>query len=51
MENTSISLGNFQSVKDYAIIKGITVQAVYDRIKAEKLEVRKIGSFTLVKDK
>jgi len=42
---------NFQPVKDYAIDKGITVQAVYDKIKKEKVQVKKIGSYTLVKDK
>lgn len=51
METTELNIGNFKPVKDYAILNNITVQAVYDRIKAEKLEVRKIGSFTLVKDK
>lgn len=41
----------YTPVKDYAILKGITVQAVYDKIKKNKILVRKIGSYTLVKDK
>lgn len=36
-------------VKDYALEKGITVQAVYQRIKRGNLEIKKIGSYTLVK--
>lgn len=46
-----INKNNYQPVKDYAISKGITVQAVYDKIKKEKILVKKIGSYTLVKDK
>lgn len=42
---------NYQPVKDYAIKKGISVQAVYDKIKNEKILVKKIGTYTLVKDK
>lgn len=42
---------NFQPVKDYAILKGITVQAVYDKIKKDKVLTKKIGSYTLVCDK
>lgn len=42
---------NFQPVKDYALLKGITVQAVYNRIKTNKVLVKKIGTYTLVKDK
>ena len=41
---------SFSPVKDYAIANNLTVQAVYDRIKANKLEVKKIGSYTLVRD-
>lgn len=36
-------------VKDYADKKGITVQAVYQMIKRGNLEIKKIGSYTLVK--
>jgi len=46
-----INTNNFQPVKDYATRKGITVQAVYDKIKKQKILVKKIGSYTLVKDK
>lgn len=42
---------NFTPVKDYAKANQITVQAVYDRIKKEKILVKKIGSYTLVCDK
>lgn len=46
-----IKTENYQPVKDYAIKRGITVQAVYDKIKNDKILVKKIGSYTLVKDK
>jgi len=36
-------------VKDYAALKKISVQAVYQMIKRGNLEVKKIGSYTLVK--
>lgn len=42
---------NFQPVKDYALLKNITVQAVYDKIKKEQVQVKKIGTYTLVCDK
>jgi len=42
---------NYQPVKDYALLKGITVQAVYDKINRGKILVKKIGTYTLVKDK
>lgn len=41
---------SFTPVKDYALVNNITVQAVYDRIRSNKLEVKKIGSYTLVRD-
>lgn len=41
----------FMPVKDFAIANNITVQAVYERIKAETVEVKKIGTYTLVKEK
>ncbi len=41
---------SFTPVKDYAIANNLTVQAVYDRIKSNKLEVKKIGTYTLVRD-
>lgn len=42
---------NFQPVKDYAEMRNITVQAVYERIKKETVLVKKIGTYTLVADK
>jgi len=39
----------FTPVKDYAEFKGITVQAVYQAIKRGSLEVKKIGTYTLVR--
>jgi len=42
---------NFEPVKDYAALRNITVQAVYDRIKKNKILVKKIGTYTLVCDK
>lgn len=44
-------MDNFQPVKDYALKNEITVQAVYDRIKRGKVAVKKVGTYTLVKDK
>jgi hypothetical protein len=38
-------------VKDFALKYNITVQAVYERINAGTVEVKKIGSYTLVKQK
>lgn len=40
----------YMSVKDYADKNCISVQAVYKKIKNKQLDVKKIGSFTLVKD-
>lgn len=39
----------YKTVSEYAIAKGITVQAVYQAIKRGRLEFRKIGTFTFVK--
>lgn len=39
----------YMTVTEYAKIKGITVQAVYQAVKRGKLEIKKIGSFILVK--
>ncbi len=41
----------FMPVKDFALKYNITVQAVYERINAGTVEVKKIGSYTLVKQK
>lgn len=38
----------FMPVREYAEREGITVQAVYQAIKRGSIEVKKIGSFTLV---
>ena len=43
------SESTYMPVKDYADKKGVTVQAVYQMIKRNNLEIKKIGSFTLVK--
>ena len=37
-------------VKDYALKKGITVQAVYKMIKENRVETKTIGTYTLVKE-
>jgi hypothetical protein len=42
---------NYEPVKDYAALRNITVQAVYERIKKQKILVKKIGTYTLVADK
>ncbi len=52
-------LDKYQSVKDFANSKGISTQAIYRQIKRDslkeadkrKLEVMKLFSFTLVKEK
>jgi predicted DNA-binding protein YlxM (UPF0122 family) len=40
----------FMPVKDYAEQKHISVQAVYKMIKTGRIQVRKIGTYTLVRD-
>jgi len=40
----------FKPVKEFAIEKGLTVQAVYQAIKRGALESKKIGTYTLVRD-
>ena len=40
----------YMPVKDFATARNITVQAVYKMIKLGKLDVRKIGTYTLVKE-
>ena len=42
---------NYMPVIDYAALKEVTVQAVYQKIKRGNLNVKKIGTYTLVKDK
>ena len=39
----------FMPVKDYALKKGISVQAVYKMIRENRIETKVIGSYTLVK--
>lgn len=39
----------YKPVKDFAIEKGLTVQAVYQAIKRGALESKKIGTYTLVR--
>jgi len=38
------------SVKEYAVREQITVQAVYKRIKSEKIKSKKIGSMVFVRE-
>jgi len=38
----------YMPVKDYALIKGCTVQHIYNEIKRGNLLVKKIGTYTLV---
>ena len=40
----------FIPVREFAVQKGITVQAVYQGIKSGKYQSKKIGTYTLVKD-
>lgn len=51
MDFKTLKEKNFMPVKDFATAMNITVQAVYERIKAGTVEVKKIGSYTLVKEK
>lgn len=41
---------DFVSVKQYADLKGTTVQAVYGKINRKTLVVKRIGNLILVKD-
>lgn len=47
---TDNKIKHFMPVKDYAIHNHISVQAVYKMIKMKKLNIRKIGSYTLVQE-
>jgi hypothetical protein len=42
---------NFKPVKDFANEKEVTVQSVYQGIKRGMYEMKKIGSYTLVREK
>jgi len=48
MQSEQVDLKKFKTVSDYAIGKGITVQAVYKQIKANKLKTKKMGSYILI---
>lgn len=41
-------LNKFQTVQEYAVNNNISVQAVYKRIKHEKLKIRKLGKLILI---
>ena len=41
---------NLISVKDYAVRENLTVQAVYKRIKENRLKSHKIGTMVFVKE-
>jgi hypothetical protein len=41
---------NYKPVKDYAEANDITLDAAYKRILAETVEVKKIGTYTLIRD-
>ena len=41
---------NYKPVKDFANEKEVTVQAIYQGIKRGKYEMKKIGSYTLVRE-
>lgn len=40
---------NWTPVKDYAKVKGVSVQAIYEKIKKGKIQSKKIGTYTLVR--
>lgn len=40
----------FMTVKEYAMLKKVSVQSVYGKIKRSTLEVKRIGNFTLVRE-
>jgi len=42
-------LDKYMSVKGYAELKGITVQAVYQAVNRKTLESKKLGSVVLIK--
>lgn len=45
-----IIIGNWKPVKQYADERGITVQAVYMAIKQKRIDVKKVGKFTFVRE-
>lgn len=44
-----MDLKGYKPVKEYAEMKGQTVQAIYKAIKAGRIESKKVGTYTLVK--
>jgi len=44
------NISKYMPVKDYALKKGISVQAVYKMIKENRVETKTIGTYTLVKE-
>jgi excisionase family DNA binding protein len=44
-----VELEKYMSVKGYAELKGISVQAVYQAVKRKTLESKKLGSIVLIK--
>jgi predicted DNA-binding protein YlxM (UPF0122 family) len=46
-----MNIATWKPVKEYAEQKSISVQAVYQAIKRGSVEMKKIGSYTLVRDK
>ncbi len=44
-----MDLTKYIPVADYAKLKNVTVQAVYQRAKRGNLDYKKIGSFTFIK--
>ena len=42
-------LKNWMTVKDYAVLKGISVQAVYQSVNRKTLDSKKIGTVVLIK--
>lgn len=46
----TIFKNGYMTVKDFAVKRGITVQAVYMGIKSGKYDSKKIGSLVLVRE-
>lgn len=49
-ELVDLSKSGYMTVKEYSEMKGTTVQAVYMAIKQKRLQSRKSGSFTFVRE-
>ena len=48
--NCIMNLEGFKTVKEYADLKLISVQAVYQKIEKKQLKIKKVGHLTLVKE-